>query len=892
MNKTPSNLNHDNSKKEFVFSTVDNRFDNKPKYSKKTWREFCESFSSPDRSRGKLTFEEYHLLYPTDKQQRSEEKDGPGWISVVFKPSEGRTNENVESVTGLALDIDTGEVKRELIEETLKELEFFAHTTYSHKPENPKWRVIIPFNAPFTPSQVESVFNHFNDLFGGILDTCGKKPSQLYYLPSCPYDGFFESFRHSGILFDPSTANPIPPRPNTSKTNSLSCAKTPPKNSKPPSKSCQDGERHEVGLPYIGKLIAKGFSYEKVLKKTREWNLTNVDPWPDEILVSKVDGVFSSDQRNNPERHEPKPWEDIEIPYEFDLSLNGVKFVPSDEKKPEIPISSPCWVSARTRSIENKSWGALVEWVDSDNKHHQQSIPKERFHENGNKLAQDLASQGLNIIPGNEKHFLKYLGQFNPTTRITSVPQVGWLASPNGRLIYVLPNQVISNEKGEKCVFQPEKHSPSAATIKSKGTLEDWQNNVVYLAQDHPYLIFCLCVSFAGLLLKAAGLEGGGFHLYGRSSHGKTTAAQLAASVWGCGADPSEAAKEAYVRKWNTTHNALEGLAASHNDGILILDEAGTCNAKDFGKVIYDVTGGQGKVAMNADRGIRESRSWHILLLSTGEISAQQKIEEEGKTARAGQKIRLMDIPIKDGIFNPNARITGGPLAIEIKRECSNYYGTAGPAYLKAIIDQFNNFSLLRRFIKGEFEKIIDELKISDLQPELVRALQRLALVSVAGNLANELGILPFEREDIKNAVIHIRNAWLKGQDSQSYSTKGINVIKEFIVRHQSRFGDTENYKQSSQIRELVGYIDKNESMYLFTQSGFREACNGLNYKEVLDELRKKGFLYINEGDRLQCKWTISGLEGRPRFYAVKGKVLEYEGETSSQIQWDGAVGQ
>jgi putative DNA primase/helicase len=881
MNTMPSTLIHANSKLEFAFSTVTNRFDKNPKNSKKSWGDFCESFSSPDRSRGKLTFEEYHLLYPTDKQQRSDEKDGPGWISAVFNPSEGRSNENVERVTGLVLDIDTGEIKREFIEETLKAFEFFAHTTYSHKPENPKWRVIIPSKSPFSSSQLEGVFNHFNDLFGGILDTCGKRPSQLYYIPSCPFDGPFESFRHPGMLFDPFTLNPNPSRPSTKTPYPTSHTQKPPRSSRSLPKPCKDGERHGVALSYIGKLIGKEYSYDEVLEKTREWNLTNVDPWPDEILVSKVDGVFSSDQRNNPERHEPKPWEGIEIPYEFNLSLNGVKFIPSDERKSEILISSPSWVSAKTRSIEGKSWGLLVEWIDCDKKHHKQSIPKERFHENGNKLAQDLASQGLDIVPGHERYLLKYLGQFNPKSRITCVPQLGWLENPNGRLIYVLPNQAISSTKNEECVFQPEKHSPSAATIKSKGALEDWQENISYLAQDHPYLIFCLCVSFAGPLLKAAGLEGGGFHLYGRSSHGKTTAAQLAASVWGCGSDPSEAAKLAYVRKWNTTHNGLEALAASHNDGVLILDEAGTCNAKDFGKVIYDVTGGQGKVSLNADRGIRESRSWHILLLSTGEISAQQKIEEEGNTARAGQRLRLMDIPIQDGIFNPNIKNTGSILAQEIKRECSNYYGTSGPAFLEKLIKSYKNFHSLKKMVKGELEKSNKELTIKSLEPEQARALQRLALIKVAGELAVEFDILPFEKEDIKNAIIHIRDVWIKGQDCLSHSLRGINAIRDFIVRHQSRFEDSSNSK-SSQIRDLVGYFDKDENLFLFTTEGFKEACKGLNFKEILEDLRGKGLLRINEGHRFTYKKQISGI-GRFRFYAIEGSILEYEDDLSKE---------
>lgn len=871
---------------EISISRVSNTFDKNPKPDSLSWGEFCNELKNPIKSN--ISFDEYHKLNPNDigdKAKRNKAKNGPGWIPGLFKSELERTNNNIDRITAIALDFDNGEISKQLIQTRLHEVEFFAHTTFSHSPEKQKWRVVIPFEKPIEPNQLGKVFNYFNSIFDHNLDQCSKKPAQLYFLPRCPFDAEFDSFLNEGKLFNPesiylSEDRTIRTKNDSSKPNRISSNELP--------ISCKDGERHEVFLPAVGKWLKSGYSFDKILKLGREWNNQNIDPWSDEVLISKIEGIILSDQKNNPKRYEPKLWGEIDIPEGFNLSFDGVFQISFDDKKPDLKIASPCWVSARTRNIESKSWGVLVEWIDSDNKHHKQSIPKERFHESGNKLAQDLASQGLDIIPGNERNFLKYLGQFKPESRITCVPQLGWLENPNGRLTYVLPNQVISSNANEDCIFQPEKHSPSAATIKSKGTLEDWQENISYLAQDHPYLIFCLCVSFAGPLLKAAGLEGGGFHLYGRSSHGKTTAAQLSASVWGCGSDPSEAAKLAYVRKWNTTHNGLEALAASHNDGILILDEAGTCNAKDFGKVIYDVTGGQGKVSLDADRGIRESRSWHILLLSTGEISAQQKIEEEGKTARAGQILRLMDIPIQGGVFDLDHRRTASQLAMEIKKECSNYYGTAGPAFIKLIINRFKNFGLLKRFIKDAFETANSELEIKGLEPEQARALQRLALVKVAGDLAVELGILPFEKEDIKNAIIHIRNTWLKGQDSQSYSARGINVVKEFIVRHQSRFEDSSN-SESSQIRDLIGYFDKDENIYLFTTDGFKEACKGLNYKEILEDLRKKGLLRINEGHRFTYKKQISGI-GRFRFYAIDSSILEYEDDISTQNS--GTVGQ
>ncbi len=91
-------------------------------------------------------------------------------------------------------------------------------------------------------------------------------------------------------------------------------------------------------------------------------------------------------------------------------------------------------------------------------------------------------------------------------------------------------------------------------------------------------------------------------------------------------------------------HNGLEGLAAAHNDGLLILDEAGACGARDFGS----------------------------LFLSTGEKSARQKFEEDGKPIRDGQVLRMLDISIHDGVIRDSHGTSPAHFVNQIKRACSD----------------------------------------------------------------------------------------------------------------------------------------------------------------------------------------------------------------------------
>jgi putative DNA primase/helicase len=285
-------------------------------------------------------------------------------------------------------------------------------------------------------------------------------------------------------------------------------------------------------------------------------------------------------------------------------------------------------------------------WLDHDGHQHTQAFPRHRFHERRPTLPKELAAGARAIVPGKERKLLEYLGNYRPTARAQSVSQLGWLDGEAEELTYVLPDRGIGAPAESRVLFQPEQHSPTARSMRQSGTLEQWKRHVAARRRGNPILLFSLCTAFAGPLLRFADLDSGGFHLFGTSSQGKTTAPQVAASVSGCGADPG-AADESHIRLWNTTGNALEALAAAHNDGLLALDEMGSCDAEDFSKVLYDLAGGQGKSRLTEESALRERRSWRILVLSTGEISVRQRIEEGQRATRralAGQLTRFVDI--------------------------------------------------------------------------------------------------------------------------------------------------------------------------------------------------------------------------------------------------------
>ena len=94
--------------------------------------------------------------------------------------------------------------------------------------------------------------------------------------------------------------------------------------------------------------------------------------------------------------------------------------------------------------------------------------------------------------------------------------------------------------------------------------------------------------ALAAPLIGLLGMEAGGFHLFGDSRNGKSTAARIALSIWG---NPA-----ALMQTWTGTAHGFTNLANARNGGLLVLDEIGQANARQVSQTAYSVINGVSKV--------------------------------------------------------------------------------------------------------------------------------------------------------------------------------------------------------------------------------------------------------------------------------------------------------
>jgi putative DNA primase/helicase len=155
--------------------------------------------------------------------------------------------------------------------------------------------------------------------------------------------------------------------------------------------------------------------------------------------------------------------------------------------------------------------------------------------------------------------------------------------------------------------------------------------------------MFAIAAAFAPPLLELLGMEGGGIHFRGGSTAGKTTILRAASTVWGGGG------QYGFVRTRRATDNALEAIAAIHNNAFLALDEIAEIEPKALFKAAYALANGRQKERMQKTADLRSASTWRLLFMSTGEIGLAEKLSEERMRTTGGQSVRLVEIDADAG---------------------------------------------------------------------------------------------------------------------------------------------------------------------------------------------------------------------------------------------------
>ncbi|MDX7746014.1 DUF927 domain-containing protein [Aeromonas veronii] len=541
-----------------------------------------------------------------------------------------------------------------------------------------------------------------------------------------------------------------------------------------------------------------------------------------------------------------------------------------DARQELVPISSPVRVLAETSDEHGRGYGRLLEWQDSAGRVHQWAMPSRSLvPRNGDDVFAALLDAGLPFISlGHKRKLAAYLMACRPDKRITCVERTGW----HGRA-YVLPQGSIGPD-ADGVILQTTGYA--ASDFVERGTLGEWQQGVAALAVGNSRLCFALSLAFAAPLLSLVGMEGGGFHLKGESTDGKTTIMKAAASVYG---NPDR-----YSQTWRATGNAIEGIASRRNDALLCLDELGELDGREAGQVAYMLANGQGKGRSKQDGELRERKAWRLLFLSTGELSLEDHAASAGQRTQAGMEVRTIQIPSDTGhhgAFEWLHGMEGGrTFADTLKAHCDHQHGSAFRTYAEALAGELGAHS---ERLRAEIKRIAAELTPQGAGNQVGRAINRFALVAAAGELATQLGVTGWPEGEALRAVRVCLKAWLaeRGHLGNHEEAAILAQVRKFVTAHQyTRFADW--FDTNHRPANMVGYrkVESDGVSFFVLPPGWTEITKGRDPKRSALLCLEAGYLLTGKDKkRLQRKARLPGMNGSAWVYLLTERVLADDAE-------------
>lgn len=514
-------------------------------------------------------------------------------------------------------------------------------------------------------------------------------------------------------------------------------------------------------------------------------------------------------------------------------------------------VCSPIKVIGRGCEYDYMGWSVILEVVDLMAYTKHINIAMRDLAEIGSKWLGKLLSAGLVVEPcRNAIQLLReYITHGEPECELVRISErIGW--TPDGN--YLLPDKCYGTNG--KVVFSGDLDTK----FRESGTLEGWRENVGKYCAGNSILELATSYALTGPLLALVDCESGGLHLYGGSSQGKSTIAIVAGSVCGGGQD-------GFIHQWRTTDNALEKVAAGHNDNLLVLDEVSQVSSQALSNLAYMLPNQKGKMRMRVDGSNRRQYSWNLNFLSTGELTIADKITEDSRLkSYAGQEVRIIDLPVDGGttaIYHhaplPFTDLHGVPSTREsselLKKNARATYGTPMRVFIEKLV---SDKEAIVQKIREKMSDFIQKNLPEEAGGQVQRVLRKFALIAAAGEIAIEIGIFPYEKGSVTKAAQQWFRIWLADRHgvADAEMLKAINRLREHLENSLGLYWPIQKarcYPQDYPPREIPGFSETdaegNISKVYVLWKKLEEICGPINKTALVKELAKRGWVVLTK---------------------------------------------
>lgn len=323
------------------------------------------------------------------------------------------------------------------------------------------------------------------------------------------------------------------------------------------------------------------------------------------------------------------------------------------------------------------------------------------------------------------------------------------------------------------------------------------------------------------------------FALNNLSSKGKTTAAMLSTSI-----TSNPIFDRGLITNFSGTSNAVLNFVSHSNGHTVVLDEAGTAEALQSRKLLYQMCSGRERKRLNTSGELKGTAEFNSAIIVTSEHSIIDSSAPNGIRAR---------------IFELTDELTlNAEHSTIIKTTVLNNYGLLYDDFISYMIDTPDR-------IIEDYNICVDKLKTEykGCKGELTdRVLEKLSVVYLTAIYVNDCFGLEFREEHIKDYIYTLEN---RINTEADLSEKALDCILDYISRNSSKFirtniSDCESCVEGKIIKSNNNVeisILKSVADNILSKSGFE------NNITIARKWQQKGIL-TTESDRTNKRIKIT----------------------------------
>jgi putative DNA primase/helicase len=457
------------------------------------------------------------------------------------------------------------------------------------------------------------------------------------------------------------------------------------------------------------------------------------------------------------------------------------------------------------------------------------------------KLYRDLCDAGCKLFSRKDQNRLQSMLQDYEQAGGPSFSVVTRLGA--FRKFYVRPDEIVGTPtlRVELAVGSLDSHM--LHKYRCRGSLETWQKTIGALCAGNSRLMFAASLACTGPILAfVAGPRTGGFQISGRAESGKTAAAMVAGSIWGCHRDSTQRDK-GFAESWNTTVNQLDQTAQAHSDALLVVDETNLAGSNDSQRAEVVFNG-----VFRLSEGTKKKRydgsviaAWRFYFLSTSNLTLDELAERGNVRIDDQHRGRLVDIglPVGPGTFGIYENLhdfkDGAALTDALKARCRSTFGTPGYQLVRKLYKDKNSRLAAKAFVSARRAYYIDRIRREAEAKgfkSLERATARFATVYAAGCLAIQYKIFTWLRKDLLAGILSCQiDGLVAARRKTDHITDLRQRLVEYLVNNRGRFLNLNGTKPSRNdhtFGSVPGYVHThNGEKWLYLTSGQLKAIIG-----------------------------------------------------------------